>query len=306
MEPEKRIENVAIDEFAEKLKLEVLCRGKGDPIEIATFNINRPGVLLSGYYDNFPAERIQIIGEWETHYLGQVSAKKRADALNELFRREIPCLIISSGINPPAELLKSAKKYSRAVFRSGKRSSLIINDLVLYLNDLLAPTESRHGVLVDIYGVGVMLTGNSGVGKSETALELIQRGHRLVADDAVIIKMVNDRLIGASPPIIRYFMEVRGIGIVDVQRMYGVGAIKLTKVIDLVVELEIWDEHKSYDRLGLTAETEKILGINIPKITIPVKPGRNLAALLEVAARNHRLKSLGYNSAEELDKRINF
>jgi len=301
----KITERVKTEEFAKKLNLEVLFAGPSPEISFSTVNVHRPGLFFSGYY-NFPYDRIQIIGETETAYLKRMKPEKRAEIFDKFFSYDLPCLIISTNIEPFPEAMEAAKKYGRPVFRSSKRTSNVFNDIVLYLNDLLAPTESRHGVLVDIYGVGVLLTGHSGIGKSETALELIQRGHRLVADDAVIIKYVNDRLVGTSPPIIRYFMEVRGIGIVDVRSMYGVGAVKLTKVLDLVVEIEPWDDTKSYDRLGLTNEFTEILGVKVPKITMPVKPGRNLAALLEVAAMNHRLKSLGYNSAEELDKRISF
>ena len=300
------MEQVRITEFAEKLHLEILNRGGEEFITFSTVNVNRPGLYLSGFHKHFPAERVQVIGESEKSYLSSLSPAGLAKALGELFKLKIPCIILSTSIEPPKELSEAAKKNECPLFRSEKTTSAITNELVLYLNDLLAPTESRHGVLVDIYGIGVMLTGNSGVGKSETALELVHRGHRLVADDAVIIKRIGDELTGTSPPIIRYFMEVRGIGIVDIRSMYGVGAVMLSQTIDLVVEMEPWNEQKSYDRLGLTSETIEILGVKVPKIVLPVKPGRNLAVLLEVAARNHRLKSLGYNSAEELDKRINF
>jgi len=295
-----------VAEFAEKLNLETLYDGDREEISFSNMNINRPGLFLTGYSELFAFDRIQIIGQAETAYVSRMTAAERSAAFEKLFAYELPCLVVSTNLDVFPEILTAAKKYKRPVFRSHKVTSLIFNDLVVYLNDLLAPTESRHGVLVDIYGVGVMLTGDSGIGKSETALELVQRGHRLVADDSVIIKYINDRLVCTSPPIIRYFMEVRGIGIVDVRSMYGVGAIKLTKVLDLVVEMEQWDNAKAYDRLGLTNETVEILGVKIPKIVLPVKPGRNLAALLEVAARNHRLKSLGYNSAAELDKRVTF
>lgn len=303
---EKITEQVRVPEFAQKLHLEILNRGAEEFITFSTVNVNRPGLFLSGYQQHFPSERVQLIGESETAYLATVPAARLKEALDGLFKQKIPCLIISTKINPSPALLAAAEKYGCPVFRSEKNTTAITNELVLYLNDLLAPTESRHGVLVDIYGIGVMLTGNSGVGKSETALELVQRGHRLIADDAVIIKRINDRLIGTSPPIIRYFMEVRGIGIVDIRSMYGVGAVMLSQSLDLIVEMEIWNNQKSYDRLGITDEMSEILGVKIPRIVLPVKPGRNLAILLEVAARNHRLKSLGYNSAEELDKRINF
>ncbi|MDR1093164.1 MAG: HPr(Ser) kinase/phosphatase, partial [Clostridiales bacterium] len=239
---EKIAERVKVAEFAQKLKLEVLYEGKSEEIVFSNVNVNRPGLFLSGYSGLFPFDRIQIIGESETSYITQMAPDKRLKIFEKFFAYELPCLIISTNIRPFPETMDAARKFGRPVFRSEKRTSRIFNDIVLYLNDLLAPTESRHGVLIDIYGVGVLLTGHSGVGKSETALELVQRGHRLVADDAVIIKYVNDLLVGTSPPIIRYFMEVRGIGIIDVRSMYGVGAVKLTKVLDLVVEMEPWDD----------------------------------------------------------------
>jgi HPr kinase/phosphorylase len=300
---ERLTERVSVAEFAEQLNLEILYAGGGEPLLFSTVNVNRPGLFLSGFTEVFPHDRIQLICETETAYLTPLSRDYRKQAFSRMFASGIPCLIISTGIAPFPEIMDAARAAERPVFRSSRRTTLIFNDVVLYLNGLLAPTESRHGVLVDIYGVGVLLTGRSGVGKSETALELIQRGHRLVADDAVLIKRVNDRLTGTSPPAIRYFMEVRGIGIIDVRSMYGAGAVKLTGELDLVVEMEPWEDGKPYDRLGLSGETADILGVKLPKTVLPVKPGRNLAALLEVAARNHRLKSMGYNAAEELYKR---
>jgi HPr kinase/phosphorylase len=200
-------------------------------------------------------------------------------------------------------MIELAKKHQIPLLRSPQRTTFIFNDLVAYLNELLAPTLTMHGVLMDMYGVGVLITGNSGIGKSENALELVQRGHRLVADDAVIIKRVNDRLIGTSPDNIRYFMEVRGIGIIDVRNMYGVGAVKLSKVLDMVIHLEKWDDTKEYDRLG-SSETIDILEHKLPKIVVPVRPGRNLAIILEVAARELRLKSMGFSALEELNRRL--
>jgi len=297
---------VKVEEFAEKLNLETLCRGSSPEIRFSKVNVNRPGLFLSGYYELFPWERVQIIGESEASYISGMTPEKRREAFEKFFAYDLPCLIITTNLTPFAEIMSAAEKFGKPVFRSTKLTNNVFNDIVLYLNDLLAPTESRHGVLMDIYGVGVMLTGDSGIGKSETALDLIQRGHRLVADDAVTIKYVNDRLVGSSPDVIRYFMEVRGIGIIDVRTMYGAAAVMKAKIIDLVVEMEIWNDAKAYDRLGLTDQTIEILGVSIPKITLPVKPGRNLAALLEIAAMNRRLKSMGYNSAEELDKRLKF
>ena len=296
--------DISVEDFCKRLNLEVLHKGSRKFMHISTFNVNRPGLQFAGYYQHFSSERIQVIGEMETTYLKTLDDVRRMRAVEELFRHDFPCLVISTVLDPAEELMICAEKYDRVVLRSPLRSTMLMNELSIFLNELLAPTETIHGVLMDLYGVGVLMIGKSSVGKSEPALELIQRNHRLVADDAVSIKRVSDRLIGTSPSIIRYFMEVRGIGIIDVRQMYGAGAVKLTKVIDIVVKLETWDEEKEYDRLGNVQEYYTILDTQLPLYTIPVKPGRNLAAILEVAARNHRLKDMGYDTLTELDSRI--
>lgn len=296
--------DVKVEDFAAKLNLEVLHRGEKGYMHISTFNINRPGLQLAGYYQHFGQERVQVLGEMEMAFLKQLEPVKRMQAVERLFKYDFPCMVISTGGEPCEEIMQCADKYDRVVLRSSLRTTMIMNELSIFLNELLAPTETIHGVLLDLYGVGVLLVGKSSVGKSETALELVQRNHRLVADDAVCIKRVSDRLVGTSPSIIRYFMEVRGIGIVDVRQLYGAGAVKLTKVIDMVVKLETWDEEKEYDRLGNVKETYTILGMDMPMYTVPVKSGRNLAVILEVAARNHRLKDMGYDTLKELDERI--
>ncbi|MCL2751457.1 MAG: HPr(Ser) kinase/phosphatase [Firmicutes bacterium] len=297
------MEKISVTDFAELLELKVLNKG-GEYVEIKTYNVNRPGMQLCGFWKHFVVERIQILGEMEYSYLIEIGAKKRAEILDKLFSHAVPCVILSTNLEPFPEMIESARKYARTVFQSPLNTSQITNEVVGYLNEVLAPMETRHGVLMDLYGVGVLLVGHSGIGKSETALELIQRGHRLVADDAVVIRRVNDRLIGSSPEVIRYLMEVRGIGIIDVKQMYGVGAVKLTKVIDMVVNLEMWDDQKDYDRLGTAQETVKILDMTLPQLTIPVKPGRNTAVILEVSARHHRLKSMGFNATDELNTRL--
>ena len=298
------IVGVKVEEFCKRLELETLVGKPQDTLTFSTVNVNRPGLQLAGFYGHFVPKRAQVIGEMEMEYLRALTSNKRKKVLDELFCRDIPCLIISTSIEPCPEILESAKNHSRIVLRSKSSTTQLINMLVIYLNDLLAPNLTIHGVLVDIFGVGVLLIGRSSVGKSETVLELIQRYHRLVADDAVIIKRVNNRLIGSSPEIIRNFMEVRGIGIIDISSMFGAGAVKLTKVIDLVVELETCDDTKIYDRLGEDTATHTILDISLSKLTIPVKPGRNLASILEVAARNYRLKSMGYDTLQELNNRV--
>lgn len=296
--------DIRVEDFCKRLDLEILHKGSRRFMHISTFNVNRPGLQFAGYYEHFSAERIQVIGEMETAYLKTLSPDTRMHVVEELFKHEFPCLVISTVLDPAPELMVCAEKYDRVVLRSTLRSTMLMNELSIFLNELLAPTETIHGVLMDLYGVGVLMVGKSSVGKSETALELIQRNHRLVADDAVSIKRISDRLVGTSPSIIRYFMEVRGIGIIDVRQMYGAGSVKLTKVIDIVVKLETWDEEKEYDRLGNVREYYTILDTKLPMYTIPVKPGRNLAVIMEVAARNHRLKDMGYDTLAELDNRM--
>ena len=295
-ELEENETDISVEEFAKKLNLEILHSG-GGTMHMATFNINRPGLQLAGYFEHFGKDRVQVLGEMETAYLNQLPPKKRMESVERLFKYDFPCLVVSGGCQP------CAKKYGRAVFKSRSRSTMIINELSIFLNELLAPRIVIHGVMLDLYGVGVLMIGKSSVGKSETALELIQRNHRLVADDAVCIKRVSDKLVGSSPSVIRYMMEVRGIGIVDVRQMYGTGAVRFSQPVDMVVKLENWDYEKQYNRLGGETEKYNILGLDVPMYTIPVKSGRNLAAIIEVAARNHRLKDMGYDAIEELEQR---
>ena len=296
--------DISVEDFCARLDLEVLHKSRSGIMHISTFNINRPGLQLAGYYEHFSAERVQVIGEMETAFLQKMSPADRQKAVEQLFQYNFPCLVISTVLEPAEEIMQCAVQYDRVVLRSKLRSTVIMNELSIFLNELLAPTQTIHGVLMDIDGVGTLLVGKSSIGKSETALELIQRNHRLIADDAVCIKRVSDRLIGSSPSIIRHFMEVRGIGIIDVKQMYGAGAVRQSKSIEMVVKLETWDEEKEYDRLGNTHEVYTLLDVELPMYTIPVKPGRNLAVILEVAARNHRLKDMGYDTLAELDSRM--
>ena len=294
---------VTVEDFAKALDLEILHAGEKS-MTLTTVNVNRLGMQLTGFFEHFAYERIQIMGEMEYAYLLQLSEDDRMSRLDQFFGYDIPCLIITTGLEVFPEISACAEKHKKTLLRSKHRTTFVTNKIISYLEELLAPTTTVHGVLMDLYGVGVLITGISGVGKSETALELVQRGHRLVSDDAVIIRKVSSRLIGTAPETIRYFMEVRGIGIIDVKSMYGVGAIKHTKVLDLVIHLESWDDEKVYDRLGMTQEYTQILGSSLPLITLPIKPGRNLAVILEVAARNQRLKGMGYFAAEELSNKI--
>ena len=295
--------DISIPAFCDHLGLDIIRKGGKGTIHISTFNINRPGLQLAGFYEHFGAERVQVIGEQEMSYLKTLTKEARNKAVEELFRQDFPCVVFSSGLKPGKEILSCAEKYDRVIFGSALRSTMIMNELSIFLNEILAPKMTIHGGLMDLYGVGVLIVGKSSVGKSETAVELLERKHRFVADDAVCIKRVNDRLIGMSPPLIRYFMEVRGIGIIDVRSMYGVGSVRHSKEIDLVINLEEWDDAKAYGRLGDEAEKYNILDVELPMHTVPVKPGRNLAVILEVAARNYRLKSMGYDALKELDER---
>ena len=296
--------DIDLFEFADRMDLEVVYRGENRSIHFATVNVSRPGLQLAGYYKHFSAERVQVMGEMETTYLLQMTHQARKTACETLMKQPIPCLIMTSVLSPCEELLLAAQKYNRVLFSAKQRTTLFVNKLSLYLNEILAPSSTIHAVLMDLYGVGVLMLGESGIGKSETALSLIERGHRLVADDAVTITRIGDRLEGTSPEVIRYFMEVRGIGIIDVRAMYGAGAVRLQKTIDMVVRLEVWDDKATYNRLGDLDESYTILGVKKPLHVIPVKPGRNLAVILEAAARTHRLNDLGFSAVDELNSRL--
>lgn len=297
------VKKVKVLDFADALGLEIVYGDEGAEMELSTINVNRPGLQFAGFFDYFAANRIQLVGNAEQHYLNSMSAQSRAPLLEKFFGVKLPCLIMSRNHDPHEDLLAAAKRHGCPVFKSPKVTTALMNEIVMYLNRELAPTVTKHAGLIDVYGVGVLIIGKSGIGKSETALELIKHGHRMIADDSVIIKQINGSLVGSCPELIRYFMEVRGIGIIDVRAMYGVGAVRDEKRIDMVVELEKWDEEKNYDRLGDKRETCEILEVTVPKVTIPVKPGRNLSIIIEVAARNARLKATGYDAALELIKR---
>jgi len=297
---------VTVENLIKELELDVVYDGDSAEIDITTSDINRPGLQFSGFFDYFAQDRIQIIGKVEMTYLECMDPGLREERLDNFFRHDIPCAIISRNMEIPDYIIKVASRYKRPILRSKMVTTSLIHKIIIYIDSVLAPTTTRHGVLVDVYGVGVLLMGESGIGKSETALELVKRGHRLVADDAVDIKRVaENRLIGESPPLIRHFMEIRGVGIIDVKAMYGVGAVINNKPLDIVIFMENWDNKKEYDRLGLSQEYSEILGVKLPKIVIPVRPGRNLAIIVEVAARSWRLKNMGYFAAQELNDRLN-
>ena len=296
---------VKASDFQKTLELEVIHAGSNSRLNIEDSDINRPGLQLAGFLDYFPHERPQVLGKVEMTYLNQLEPQVRYERLKRFMSYDLPCVTICRSIRCPAELKPLAEERDIWVFSSPLPTSKFVLNITNYLNNRLAPRITRHGVLVDVYGVGILINGDSGVGKSEAALELVKRGHRLVADDVVDIKRVSDkRLIGESPEVVRHFMEIRGIGIIDISAMYGIGSVIHSKSIDMVVKLELWQKDKEYDRLGLTEEFTEIMGVKVPLIELPIRPGRNVAIVLEVAARNFRLKQQGYNAAKELDNRL--
>ncbi len=297
---------VSLQKIIDEFKLETIYIHKdAKDVIIDENDVNRPGLQLTGFYEYFNPERIQIIGKMEFAYLSTIDEATRRERLQILFAQRLPALIITRELPYFAEMLELAKEYEVPLLRSKESTSNFMSGLIAFLNLNLAPRITRHGVLIEIYGEGVFITGESGVGKSETAIELVKRGHRLVADDAVEIRKVsNISLVGSSPDNIRHFLELRGIGIINARRLFGIGAVKMTEKLDLVVELEQWNPEKIYDRMGVDTEYVSLLGVKVPSLTIPVKPGRNLAVILEVAAMNNRQKKMGYNAAQELLNRL--
>ncbi len=276
-----------------------------DNLLIGNTEINRPGLQLSGYFEYYDNQRIQVLGRSEISYLYELPKDEYLKAIDSFMSTKPAAVIITRDIEVNKELLDAAEKYAVPMLRTSDSTSGFLAALISFLNVQLAPRITRHGVLVEVFGEGILLLGESGVGKSETAIELVNRGHRLIADDAVEIRRVSSKsLVGSSPENIRHFIELRGIGIINASRIFGVGAVKPTEKIDLVINIEPWDSSKVYDRMGLEDETTEILGISLPSITVPVKPGRNLAVIIEVAARNNRQKKLGYNAAQALLERL--
>ena len=267
--------------------------------------VNRPALQLTGYFDHFDSVRVQIIGVVENNYLETLDKEQKKQIYTQLLSYEIPCLVYTTSIEPDEELLRQANETGIPVFRTDKKTSPFQAEVIRWLNVQLAPCISIHGVLVDVYGVGVLIRGESGIGKSEVALELIKRGHRLVTDDAVEIRKVSDdTLVGSAPVITKHMIELRGIGIVDVKSLFGVQSVRETQNIDLVITMEEWDKNKEYDRLGLEEEYTEFLGNKVQCHTIPIRPGRNLAVIVESTAINHRQKEMGYNAAQELYRRL--
>ena len=292
-------------DFAKTLQLTVLSPSTQTEWDIRTTDLNRPGMQFCGFYEYFPFERPQVIGKVEMTYLENLEPEVRRQMLKKYFSFDIPCVIICRGMHPPEELLEAAAARNIAVYQTGMVTTKFFFTAINYLNRCLAPRVTRHGVLVSVYGMGVLITGDSGVGKSEAALELIRRGHQLVADDVVDICRVSDnRLTGECPEMVRHFMEIRGIGIIDVKTLFGVESVKDTQSIDLVIKMEEWDKNREYDRMGLEEEYTEFLGNKVVCHSLPIRPGRNLAVIVECAAVNHRQKKMGYNAAKELYNRV--
>ncbi len=299
--------SVPLGKLAEDFNLELLRGAEGwADYAIRTADVNRPALQLTGFFDYFDPRRIQIIGKVEDTYLGGLTKEERRTSFDQLLSQPIPALILSRGMEPWDECMEMAEKYDRTILCAQETTSEFMSALITYLNSALCPRITRHGVLLEIYGEGVLLLGESGVGKSETAIELVKRGHRLIADDAVEIKRVNTRrIVGSAPELIRHYMELRGIGVIDVRQLFGMSAVKDSQSIDMVVNLEQWKDGAMYDRLGLDNLYTSILDVKVPSITVPVKPGRNLAIIVEVAAMNNRHKKMGYNAAQAFTKQIN-
>ena len=298
--------SVTLGTIIKEFDLEVLRPGK-DYLQrpLRTADINRPGLPLTGFFEYFDDNRVLVIGLVETTYLKGLTPEERRERFDRLLAHPVPALIVSRGIEPFPECLEMANKYDCTVLRTQEVTSIFTSSLIASLRLHLAPRLSCHGVMLEVYGEGVLIQGESGVGKSEVAIELIKRGHRIIADDAVdVIRNNAGRLVASSPELIRHYMELRGIGVIDVRRLFGMGAIKDQQEIDLVVNFEPWKEGYAYDRLGLTHEYAEMLDIKLPKLTIPVKPGRNLASIVEVAAMNNRNQKMGHNAALELSPRM--
>ncbi|RUT31965.1 HPr kinase/phosphorylase [Paenibacillus zeisoli] len=297
---------VKVSELVNQFGLEVLSGEQGLKRTITVDDLYRPGLELAGYFEYHPSERVQILGKTELAFYNMLPEKERRDRMEKLCLSPItPCIIITRGLDVPEEMVQIGEEKEIPVLRSNMATTILSSRITGFLERKLAPTATIHGVLVDVYGVGMLITGSSGIGKSETALELVKRGHRLIADDAVEIRQTSDnQLHGTAPELIRHLLEIRGVGIINVMTLFGAGAIRNNKRITLVVRLEAWQQEKQYDRLGLDEETTRIIDTDVPLATIPVRPGRNLAVIIEVAAMNFRLKRMGYNAALQFTTKL--
>lgn len=296
---------VRTKDIIEKFNLELISGEEGINRPITTSDISRPGIEMAGFFDYYPAERIQLLGKTELSFFEKLNEADREYRMDQLCTDITPGIIVTRGLQVPKELIEASERDSVPVMRAPMKTTRFSSRLTNYLESKLAPTTAVHGVLVDIYGIGVLITGKSGVGKSETALELVKRGHRLVADDCVEIRQEDqDTLVGHAPELIEHLLEIRGLGIINVMTLFGAGSVRSHKRITLVISLELWDQNKQYDRLGLDEEKMRIIDTDITKLTVPVRPGRNLAVIIEVAAMNFRLKRMGVNAAEQFTHRL--
>ncbi len=283
----------------------VVCPDNIDEVLVVRSDVSRPGLPLCGFFEYFENKRIQIMGKMEMKYLDSLNHEQRVDALNNFLSRSVVCVVVTTNLTISKEMIELCENYNVPLYTTSENTSVFTAALIASLNIHLAQRIALHGVLVEVYGEGILLLGDSGIGKSETAIELLKRGHRLIADDSVEIKRVSAKtLVGTAPDLIRHYVEMRGIGIIDVRRIFGMGAVKPSEKIDLIINIENWEQGKMYERFGLDDEYTDILGIKIPSITVPVTPGRNLAVIIEIAAMNHRQKKLGYNTAEEFNNRL--
>ena len=302
----EHIYSVPLTRLVEEFNLIPLHKAEDfEKIHITVDDVSRPGLQLAGFFDHFEPMRLQVLGNVETSYLQKLSSEQRAIIFDHLFSYKIPALVIARTLEPLPECLEMAKKHDITVLRSQDSTSYIVSSLITSLKTFLAPRITRHGVLVEIYGEGILIFGDSGIGKSEAAVELVKRGHRLVADDAVEIKRISSsELIGGAPEVLRHYIELRGIGVINVAKLFGMGAVKDMASIDLIINIVPWQDGEIYDRLGLESQYTDILGVKVPSITVPVTPGRNLAVIFEVAAMNNRQKRMGYNAAVELTEQL--
>lgn len=297
---------VKVSDLVEEFHLEVICGEGGLKRPITVADLYRPGLVMAGFYEFHPTERVQILGKTELTFFDGLSSEERMNRMSKLCEpQETPCILISRGLDVPIELLAAANDSQIPVLRTKVSTTILASRITGFLENKLAPSTTIHGVLVDVYGIGMLISGSSGIGKSETALELVKRGHRLIADDAVEIRQTADHILnGNAPELIRHLLEIRGVGIINVMTLFGAGAVRNVKKISVVVKLETWQQEKQYDRLGLDEETTRIIDTDIPLVTIPVRPGRNLAVIIEVAAMNFRLKRMGYNAALQFTNKL--
>ena len=290
----------SLKNMVETFNMEILHKGRDfDNTVVTISDVNRPALQLVGFYDYFDDKRLQILGRGEMQFLERMTEAERTRVFNKLLSYPFPAMIVARDMEAPPELVQMANKHDRTLLRSAESTVDVTSKLIDYLNRALAPQIARHGVLMNIYGQGVLILGDSGIGKSETAIELLKRGHRLVADDAVEIRRISNSLFGTAPEIIRHYIEIRGVGVIDVQQLFGMGAVQFDTEIDLVIQLEQWVDGKFYDRLGLGEEKYEMLGVELPIVTIPVRPGRNLAGIVEIATMKNRQMKYGYNAARD-------